>query len=96
MYFIGIRDLGTVFFAITDVNQWFTLGLALGLHYSTLEKIEMEKERIDDCRRQMLVAWLQQKDDVVAEALPTWKTLESALRKIKENVIADKISRDYC
>ena len=47
-----------VFFATTDVNQWFSLGLALGLHYPTLEKIEMEKEkrmqiqtRIDDLER---------------------------------------------
>ena len=94
--FTGIRDLGTVFFATTDVNQWLSLGLALGLHYPTLEKIETDKEKVDDRRRQVLVAWLQQKDDVVAEALPTWKTLESALRKIKENVIADKILREYC
>ena len=94
--FTGIRDLGTVFFATTDVNQWLSLGLALGLHYPTLEKIEADKEKVDDRRRQMLVAWLQQKDDVITDALPTWNTLVSALRKIKENVVADKISREYC
>ena len=85
-----------VFFATTDVNQWFPLGLALGLHYPTLEKIEIDKEKVDDRRRQVLVAWLQQRDDVVAEALPTWRTLASALRKIKEHMIADKILKEHC
>ena len=41
----------------------------------------------------MLVAWLQQKDDVVEKALPTWKILETALKDIKEHEIADIILR---
>lgn len=95
--FKGTRDLGEAFFATANINQWFSLGLALGLHYSTLEKIDMDKRgKVDDCRRQMLVAWLQQKDDVVEKALPTWKTLECSLRKMGENVIANKILREYC
>ena len=42
---------------------------------------------------EMLSAWLQQKDNVVEEAFPTWIALESALRKIGENKVAKDISK---
>ena len=93
---VGIRDLGTVYFATSDVSGWIFLGLALGLYHPTLEKIEGQSRNIDDCRRQMLASWLEQKDDVVEKALPTWKALESALRKIEQNALASKISEKYC
>ena len=96
LHSVGIRDLGTVFFATADVSEWLFLGLALGLHHPTLEKIEMNSKNVDDCRRQMLAAWLDLKDDVAEKALPTWKTLESALRKIRQNTLAEKISKEYC
>lgn len=90
--FTGTQDLSRVFFATASIIQWSPLGLALGLHYSTLQKIEREKMgRIEECRMEMLAAWLQQKDDVVEIALPTWKTLQAALRRIGENAIADKM-----
>ena len=79
-----------------NINQWFSLGVVLGLHYSTLEKIKIEeREKVDDYRRQMLVTWLQQNDDVIERALPTWKTLASALSDIEEQAIADKILKTY-
>ena len=93
---VGIRDLGTVFFATGRVMEWFSLGLALGLHYPTLGKINKENGSVDDCRREMLAAWLDLKDDVVEKALPTWKALESALRKIQDNALANEISKEHC
>ena len=88
------RDLGQVYFAITKVVQWTSLGLALGLDYSTLQRIEREKMgRIEECKMEMLSAWLQQKDDVVEKALPTWSSLGTALRKIGENKVANKLSK---
>ena len=92
LFFTGTRDLRRVYFAITKVVHWTPLGLALGLDYSTLERIEMEKMgRIEECKMEMLSAWLQQKDDVVEEALPSWSTLQTALRKIGENKIANEL-----
>ena len=41
---------------------------------------------------EMLSAWLQQKDDVVEEALPSWSALESALKKIGESKVANELS----
>ena len=92
LLFTGTRDLSRVFFAITKVVQWSMLGLALGLDYSTLQRIEREKMgRIEECKMEMLSAWLQQKDDVVEKALPTWSALKTALRKIGENKVADEL-----
>ena len=83
-----------VYFAITKVVQWTPLGLALSLDYSTLQKIEREKMgRIEECKMEMLSAWLQQKDDVVEEALPSWSALEAALRKIGENKVTNELSK---
>ena len=91
---IGTRDLGQVYFAISKVVQWTPLGLALGLDYSTLQRIEREKMgRIEECKMEMLSAWLQQKDDVVEKALPTWNTLRMELRKIGENTVADELPK---
>ena len=90
----GTRDLGQVYFAISKVVQWTPLGLALGLDYSTLQRIELEMMgRIEKCKMEMLSAWLQQKDDVVEKALPTWNALRTALRKIGENTVADKLPK---
>ena len=83
-----------MYFAITKVVQWTPLGLALGLDYSTLQRIEREKMgRIEECKMEMLSAWLQQKDDVVEEALPSWNALKTALRKIGENKVANELSK---
>ena len=92
--FLGTRDLSPVYFAITKVVQWIPLGLALGLDYSTLQRIEREKMgRIEECKMEMLSAWLQQKDDVVEKALPSWSMLENALRRIGENKVANDLSQ---
>ena len=94
LLFTGTRDLSGVYFAIIKVVQWTPLGLALGLDYSTLQRIEREKMgRIEECKMEMLSAWLQQKDDVVEKALPTWNVLKTALRKIGENKVADELSK---
>ena len=88
------RDLSRVLLAITKVVRWIPLGLALGLEDFTLETISMENMgRIELCKTQMLSAWLRQKDDAVDEALPTWSALESALRKIGENKVANELSK---
>ena len=90
----GEEDLSQVYFAIPTVNQWIQLGLALGLHPSTLERIDKEKVgRIEDCKMAMLLAWLRRKDAIVSIALPTWNALANALRKIGEKEVADQLSK---
>ena len=65
-----------------EVTRWFDLGLALGLNYRpTLESIKIEnRERVDDCKRDMTLAWLQMQDNVRKKGPPSWRTLVAALR----------------
>ena len=77
---------------IHQLNKWKELGLQLGLLYSTLERIERERQlRISECKIDMVSAWLQQQDNVSQKGVPSWNVLRAALKKIGENEMADKI-----
>ena len=77
-----------------DLNNWKELGLQLGLLLlPTLEKIDREQQgRISDCKIHMLSAWLKQQDNVAQKGVPSWNVLRAALWRMREHVIADKIS----
>ena len=55
---------------------WFNLGVALGLSSGTLKAIESNypKDALR-CLTEMVIAWLQMKDNVQ----PSWQSLASAL-----------------
>ena len=58
LLYTGIDDMFDVKMALKSFNNWQCLGLALGLLYPTLEKIEEEQRGdISDCvgRRPMLI-----------------------------------------
>ena len=62
------------------MTKWFDTGLALGLKYSTLMKIQIKnREDVDDCRIDMLVCWLRRMDGVDQKGLPSWRSLVRAL-----------------
>ena len=74
------------------LTDWSMLGLQLGLCYPTLEKIENDHpNKTDKCKMKMLVAWLEQRDNVPQKGVPSWSVLRAALRRIGENELADKI-----
>ena len=90
--YTGIADLFEVKTALKNVVDWIDLGLALGLHYPTLQKIDDEKRgKVNSCMREMLAAWLQQQDNVSQVGAPSWSVLQTALRKIEENELADTL-----
>ena len=63
--------------ALKPIVKWFDLGLHFGLSHATLETIEIERrERVVECKREMLVAWLQSATNT------TKQDLMSALSKI--------------
>ena len=66
-----------------------SLGLALGLLYPTLERIEEEQRgAIEKCKTKMIAAWLQRQDNASKNGVPTWMMLQTALREIgKENLM---------
>lgn len=67
------------------------LGLGLGIHYDTLEKIDDEQRgRIEKCKREMLAAWLKGEDSAKEQ---TWSTLVNAVKKINQ-ALAEKIREE--
>ena len=92
----AIDDLFEVMTCLKNLHSWMNLGLALGLLYPTLEKIKQENDKIDDCKREMLAAWLRKHDKVSQEGFPSWSVLHAALKKVDENELADKILPRLC
>ena len=77
---------------LKDLVDWRSLGLALGLHYPTLEMIAEEQcGNIGRCKIEMLAAWLKQKDSVSQEGVPSWQVLRAALWRIGEKELASRI-----
>ena len=53
------KDLRDVLHVTGSLVRWMDLGVELGLSYSTLEAIEVERcKRVNGYRRDMFVAWL--------------------------------------
>ena len=90
LLYIGIADLHMVQMRLKSLVHWKKLGLALGLLYPTLQKIEIAKhDNVDDCMIEMLAGWLQQQDNV---GVPSWSVLRTALEEIGEHQLASEIS----
>ena len=88
----GNADLANIKAALKDLNDWQSLGLELGLTYSTLNRIEEEQRGvIVKCKTKMLAAWLRQQDNVAERGLPSCDTLKVALRNIGENKLAHEL-----
>ena len=91
----GIADLVSVKRFLKNLVDWQSLGLELGLLYTTLEIIEKEQPRnVTNCKTKMLAAWLQQHDNVIQNGVPSWSVLRTALQEIGENELASEISRE--
>ena len=74
--------------------EWESLGLQLGLYFSTLDIIKIEERgQVRKCMMRMLVAWLKKTDNVSNCHGPSWQQLIESLRAIEENSLADDIER---
>ena len=73
--------------------EWSKLGLALKLKDSTLSRIETDKKTVDECKREMVRSWLQQKDG----CKPSWEALVDALedRFVQRCDVAKQIKQNY-
>ncbi|XP_019862002.1 PREDICTED: uncharacterized protein LOC109590543 [Amphimedon queenslandica] len=74
----------------------YNLGLYLGLSSTTLDAIRRNsKEDSERCLRQCLTKWLQKADNVQkTKSGPSIYSLVSALRKLGENGVADRIDME--
>ena len=66
-----------------------SLGGALGLRYTTLDKMTS-----DALCNELVLAWLNQQDNVMKKSgKPTWESLMKALRTIGHEGLAQKITQ---
>ena len=94
LLYAGIDDLAEIIMALKNFNNWLSLGLQLGLRYQTLKRIEKEQHGlIDECKTEMLAAWLQQQDNVAKKGVPSWEVLRVGLMNIDENELASQIDQ---
>ena len=88
-------SLRTILDSISTVTaKWFNLGVALGLSSDTLKTIESDPPKdTHRCLTEMLIAWLQMKDN----SQPSWQSLASALRSpfVDKNEIAVMIAAEH-
>ena len=89
----GTGDLVDVLEVVDSVSDWKRLGLTLGLlSKPTLSDIEIDRHyKQEDCRIDMLTAWLQQQDNVTQKGVPSWSVLKAALKRMGEHETADGI-----
>ena len=89
----GVGDLIDVLEVVDGISDWKRLGLVLGLLYQpTLNDIETHRlGKPKECKIDMIMAWLQQKDNVSQNGVPTWSILRAALQRMGENSVADQM-----
>ena len=86
------EHLVIVFRELDALTDWKSLGLQLGLNFSTLEKIENEQSA-NHRKLAMLHMWLSLRDGVKNKGGATKSALVKALYSMKENVLALRIER---
>ena len=84
---VGPKDLAKILKMFDAVNfdktSWKRLGLHLGLYNETLSEIEVDERGITaNCLQNCITAWLNRRDSVDDNGIPSWATLASALEKI--------------
>ena len=86
-------DLMDVLEIVDHVHDWSKLGMILGLLYQpTLIDIETHRRgKPDDCKKDMLSAWLAQQDNVSQKGVPSWSVLKAALKKMGKHELANRI-----
>ena len=92
--FSDMKSISKVLRELRGINEWFELGLALGLEYSTLNGIKTDNTTVNECKREMVRSWLQKKDKCTP---PSWQALVAALkdRLVERNDIAEQIEQKY-
>ena len=79
---------------VSQLSDWMSLGLELGLEYQTLKTIQ--ENNLGDknaCKIDMLKSWLDGEDEVTKLHGPTWQQLADGLRQLGQDTLAEKIER---
>ena len=76
---------------LDGLTDWKSLGLQLGLKYSTLTEIQINEPDTSHCKMAMLHLWLSLRDGVKGRGGATKTALVKALYTMKENTLAHGI-----
>ncbi len=88
--FSGLPTLHQLLANLSDVTEWFLLGIYLDIPESDLEKIRYENHwNVTDCKCEMLSTWLRRNPQ------PTWATIVTTLTDIGRRSLAYKIALKY-
>ena len=79
LVFSDSSHLMDLFDSLNDLRDWKKLGLFLGVPFHTLEKIELDKQGVDNRKMAMLHHWL-------CSSTANKHTLLEALRKMGESL----------
>ena len=63
-------------------HKWRRIGMAVEIDPTTLEVIQMDNRRTDDCFTEVLMKWLRSN-----KPLPSWKNLMTALQSVEIKVL---------
>ena len=77
-----------MFNQLSTVNQWYLLGIYLGLPLSTLDAIKTDYADTKQCRTQMLIEWQN-------HVIPTWSAVVKALMGIGRERLASHLAAKY-
>ena len=69
-------------------DQWFCLGLIVGIIYTDLNAIKAEYRNPKDCLRECLALWLQQSYDTEKYGLPSMESLANAALKMELRAVS--------
>ena len=86
---MGIKDL--MHYLKDIVIRWYELGVELDVPLNKLDEIRCNNSSdVYQCKLLMLQEWQRR-----PTLKPSWCTLVDALRKMEENVIAEKIAQQF-
>ena len=74
---------------ISDVSDWFSLGMELGLPRHTLSSIECDYNRLTRRIQAVIAAWLR------CDTTASWSKLAQAVEAMDHRDIAERIRGNY-
>ena len=90
--FDGVREvsLHELLIELKDIDDWFELGVYLGIPDHKLREIEQDCRYMDveECKMAMILLWRQM-------TVPTWSAVVNALAEIGQHKLALEIASKY-
>ena len=99
-----LTDIKHLEFVLSNLKQfskteWKTFGLKCGLHYNTLEAIQINNASkpgfVEECFRDTVARWLERKDDVDTKGEPTLERLADIVEETGDKATAKKIRSQF-